>query len=157
MRRVALTLSGMVGSSLDASIKVQSQRHCVEALENSVPLHFETMCSCVVQVPGCGDRMWWSTVCAPMLRYRRCRACTSCAALVGDERLSFATVTPRCVPSAISWRCRSSSANSWTSTEDYLVRIDVGLDIEALPTDASMALHQSATSISGEPMGWRRP
>ncbi|HPE78859.1 MAG: DUF4390 domain-containing protein [Sedimenticolaceae bacterium] len=156
MRRVALTLSEDGRILLDADIKFHLNDTVSEALENGVPLTFETH----VQLRRASAWVWESDVVEhrlrTVLRYRPLSGMYELRNLVGDERLSFATrdAALRTLGNIVAMPI--IERKQLDLDEDYLVRIDVGLDIEALPLPMRpMAYIKRDWSISSEPWEWR--
>jgi len=91
-----------------------------------------------------------------VLRYRPLSGMYELRNLVGDERLSFATrdAALRTLGNIVAMPI--IERKQLDLDEDYLVRIDVGLDIEALPLPMRpMAYIKRDWSISSEPWEWR--
>lgn len=155
-RRIALTLSEDGRILLDAEISYDLNDTISEALENGVPLTFETH----VQMRRAQAWIWEPDVVEHRLRtvlqYRPLSGLYELRNLQGDERLSFATrdaalgTLGRIVGMPVVERA------SLDVDEDYLVRIDVRLDIEALPLPMRpMAYLRRDWWFSSEPWEWR--
>ena len=155
-RRIALTLSEDGRILLDAEISYRLNDTISEALENGVPLTFETH----VQMRRAEAWIWEPDVVEHRLRtvlqYRPLSGLYELRNLQGDERLSFATrdaalsALGRIVGMPVVERA------SLDLEEDYLVRIDVSLDIEALPLPMRpMAYLKRDWWLASEPWEWR--
>jgi hypothetical protein len=121
-----------------------------------VPLTFETH----VQLRRASAWVWESDVVEhrlrTVLRYRPLSGMYELRNLVGDERLSFATrdAALRTLGNIVAMPI--IERKQLDLDEDYLVRIDVGLDIEALPLPMRpMAYIKRDWSITSEPWEWR--
>jgi len=155
-QRIALTLSEDGLILLDAEIAYNLNDTVSEALENGVPLTFETH----VQMRDAKAWIWEKDVIdhrlRTVLRYRPLSGLYELRNLQGDESLSFATraaalrALGRVVAMPIIERERLDLDS------EYLVRVDVSLDIEALPLPMRpMAYLKSDWSISSESWEWR--
>ncbi len=155
-RRVALTLSEDGRILLDAEIVYDLNETVAEALENGVPLTFETH----VQMRRAEAWIWESDVVEhrlrTVLRFRPLSGLYELRNLSGDEQLSFATraaalgALGRIVGMPIVAR------DDLDLDQDYLVQVDVRLDIEALPLPMRpMAYLDGDWSLSSEPWEWR--
>lgn len=130
---VALSLSEDGLILLDATIIYDLNDTVAEALENGVPLTFETH----VEMRRAGAWMWESDVAEhrlrTVLRYRPLSGMYELRKLGGDEGLSFATrdaalrTLGRIVAMPVTER------EGLDLEQDYVVRIDSRLDREALP------------------------
>ena len=131
--RVALTLSEDDIILLDAEIGFDLNDTVAEALENGVPLTFETH----VQMRRSGAWVWESDVVEHRLRtvlhYRPLAGLYELRDLHGEERLAFATrdAALRTLGRIIGMPIVQRS--DLDLDEEYLVRVSVNLDIEALP------------------------
>ena len=154
--RVSLTLSEDGRILLDADIAYALNDTVSEALENGVPLTFETH----VQMRRATAWIWEADVVEhrlrTVLRYRPLSGLYELRNLQGDERLAFATrdaalrALGKIIAMPIVERARLNA------DEEYLVRIGVELDIEALPLPMRpMAYLKRDWSISTEPWEWR--
>ena len=154
--RIALTLSEDGLILLDAEIAYDLNDTVSEALENGVPLTFETH----VQMRDANAWIWEKDVIdhrlRTVLRYRPLSGLYELRNLQGDEGLSFATrnaalrALGRIVAMPIIERDRLDLDN------EYLVRVEVNLDIEALPMPMRpLAYLKPDWSISSEPWEWR--
>lgn len=155
-RRIALTLSEDGRILLDADIGYDLNDTVSEALENGVPLTFETH----VQMRRAEAWIWESDVVEhrlrTVLRYRPLSGMYELRNLQGNERLAFATrdaalrTLGKIVAMPIIDRAQLEL------DEDYLVRIMVQLDIESLPLPMRpIAYIKGDWSISSEPWEWR--
>lgn len=155
-RRIALTLNEQGLILLDAEIAYQLNDTVSEALENGVPLTFETH----VQMRRSKAWIWEKDVVdhrlRTVLRYRPLSGLYELRNLQGDEGLSFATrdaalgAMGRIVAMPVIERERLDN------DKEYLVRVEVGLDIEALPLPMRpLAYLNSDWSISSELWEWR--
>jgi hypothetical protein len=155
-QRIALTLSEDGLILLDAEISYDLNDTVSEALENGVPLTFETH----VQMRDAKAWIWEKDVIdhrlRTMLRYRPLSGLYELRNLQGDEGLSFATrdaalrALGRIVAMPIIERDRLDL------DEEYLVRVEVQLDIEALPMPMRpLAYLKSDWSIGSELWEWR--
>lgn len=155
-QRIALTLSEEGLILLDAEIAYDLNDTVSEALENGVPLTFETH----VQMRDAEAWIWEKDVVdhrlRTVLRYRPLSSLYELRNLQGDESLSFATraaalrALGRVVAMPIIERERLDLE------KEYLVSVDVRLDIEALPLPMRpMAYLKSDWSISSESWEWR--
>lgn len=132
-RRVALTLSEDDYILLDADIGYDLSDRVSEALENGVPLTFETH----IQMRRAEAWIWESDVAEhrlrTLLRYRPLSGLYELRNLHDDEQLAFATrasalrALGRIVAMPIIARTQLDLE------QEYLVRVRVRLDIEALP------------------------
>lgn len=155
-RRIALTLSDDGRILLDADISYQLNATISEALENGVPLTFETH----VQMRRAKAWIWESDVVEHRLRtvllYRPLSGLYELRNLKGDEHLSFATrdAALRTLGKIVGMPVVERS--SLNLDEDYLVQIDVKLDIEALPLPMRpMAYLNRDWWFSSEAWEWR--
>jgi hypothetical protein len=155
-RRITLTLSEEGVILLDAEINYDLNDTVSEALENGVPLTFETH----VQMRRADAWIWESDVVDHRLRtvlhYRPLSGLYELRNLQGDERLSFATrdaalnTLGNIVAMPVIERSRLDL------DEDYLVKIEVRLDIEALPLPMRPTAYLKRDWwISSEPWEWR--
>jgi translation initiation factor IF-1 len=155
-RRIALTLSDQGLILLDAEIEYQLNETVSEALENGVPLTFETH----VQMRRAKAWIWEKDVVdhrlRTVLRYRPLSGLYELRNLQGDEGLAFATrdaalgAMGRIVAMPVIERERLDL------DKEYLVRVEVGLDIEALPLPMRpLAYLDSDWSLSSELWEWR--
>ena len=155
-RRIALTLSEDGLILLDAEITYDLNETVSEALENGVPLTFETH----VQMRRAKAWIWEKDVIdhrlRTVLRYRPLSGLYELRNLQGDEGLSFATrdaalrAMGRIVAMPIIKRERLDL------DKDYLVLVDVKLDIESLPLPMRPTAYlKRAWWISSEPWEWR--
>jgi hypothetical protein len=156
MRRIALTLSEDGRILLDADIDFNLNDTVTEALENGVPLTFETH----VQMRRAEAWIWEPDVVEHRLRtvlqYRPLSGLYELRNLQGDERLSFATrdtalnTLGRIVAMPVVERSKLNL------DEDYIVRINVSLDLEALPLPMRpLAYLDGDWWFSSEPWEWR--
>jgi hypothetical protein len=155
-RRISLTLSEDGRILLDAEISYDLNDTISEALENGVPLTFETH----VQMRRAEAWIWESDEVEHRLRtvlqYRPLSSLYELRNLQGDERLSFATrnaalrALGRIVAMPVIER------DQLNLDEDYVVRIDVSLDLEALPLPMRpLAYLKRDWWFSSEPWEWR--
>jgi hypothetical protein len=155
-QRISLTLSEDGLILLDAEIAYDLNDTVSEALENGVPLTFETH----VQMRDAEAWIWEKDVVdhrlRTILRYRPLSGLYELRNLQGDEGLSFATrdaalrALGRIVAMPIIERDRLDL------DKEYLVRVEVKLDLEALPMPMRpLAYLKSDWSISSEPWEWR--
>lgn len=154
-QRIALTLSEEGLILLDAEIGYDLNERVSEAMENGVPLTFETH----VQMRRAKAWIWEKDIIdhrlRTVLRYRPLSGLYELRNLQGDESLSFATraaalrALGRIVAMPIIER------ELLDLDKEYLVRVDARLDIEALPLPMRpMAYLQPDWSISSEPWEW---
>lgn len=155
-QRIALTLSEEGLILLDAEIAYDLNDTVSEALENGVPLTFETH----VQMRHAKAWIWEKDIIdhrlRTVLRYRPLSGLYELRNLQGNDSLSFATRTAalralgRVVAMPIIER------DKLDLDREYLVRVEVKLDIEALPLPMRpMAYLKSDWSISSESWEWR--
>ena len=155
-RRIALTLSDQGLILLDAEIEYQLNETVSEALENGVPLTFETH----VQMRRAKAWIWEKDVVdhrlRTVLRYRPLSGLYELRSLQDDEGLAFATrdaalgAMGRIVAMPVIERERLDL------DREYLVRVEVGLDIEALPLPMRpLAYLDPDWSVSSDPWEWR--
>lgn len=155
-RRVALTLDDNDTILLDADIHFNLTDTVIEALENGVPLTFETH----VQMRRADAWVWEADVVEHRLRtvlqYRPLSGLYELRDLQGERRLSFATrdaalgTLGRIVGMPIVTRGKLDL------DQDYLVRLNVRLDIEALPLPLRPAAYlKSDWRIASDPWEWR--
>lgn len=154
--RVALTLSEDDRILLDAEIDFDLNATIGEALDNGVPLTFETH----VQMRRAAAWVWESDVVEHRLRtvlqYRPLSGLYELRTLDGDGRLAFATrdaalrTLGRIVGMPVIER------NKLDLEQDYLVRVNVRLDIEALPLPMRpVAYLKRDWKLASEPWEWR--
>jgi hypothetical protein len=156
-RKVALTLSEDGRILLDADIGYDLNETVSEALENGVPLTFETH----VQMRRSEAWIWEADVVEhrlrTVLRYRPLSGLYELRNLLGDEQLAFATrdAALRALGKIIAMPI--VERRDLNLDEEYLVKIDVRLDVEALPLPMRpMAYLKRDWSISSEePWEWR--
>jgi hypothetical protein len=155
-RRIALTLSEDGRILLDADIGYDLNETVSEALENGVPLTFETH----VQMRRAEAWIWESDVVEhrlrTVLRYRPLSSMYELRNLQGNERLAFATreAALRTLGKIVAMPVIDRA--ELELDEDYLVRIKVQLDIESLPLPMRpIAYIKGDWSISSEPWEWR--
>ena len=155
-RRIALTLSDQGLILLDAQIDYQLNDTVSEALENGVPLTFETH----VQMRHAKAWIWSKDVVdhrlRTVLRYRPLSGLYELRNLQGDEGLAFATrdaalgAMGRIVAMPVIERERLDL------DKEYLVRVKVALDIEALPLPMRpLAYLDRDWSVSSDSWEWR--
>lgn len=154
--RIALTLSDDGRILLDAEIVYDLNETVSEALQNGVPLTFETH----VQMRRADAWIWESDVVEhrlrTVLRYRPLSGLYELRNLLGDERLAFATreAALRTLGRIVAMPVIERAALELD--EDYVVSIDVSLDIESLPLPMRpYAYISSDWSIASEPWEWR--
>lgn len=154
--RIALTLSEDGRILLDADIGYELNPTILEALENGVPLTFETH----VQMRRADAWIWESDTVEhrlrTVLRYRPLSGLYELRNLQGDERLSFATreAALRTLGKIVAMPVIDRSVLELDA--DYLVRIEVQLDIESLPLPMRPRAYLSRDwSMSSEPWEWR--
>jgi hypothetical protein len=155
-RRITLTLSEDGRILLDADIRYDLNDTVSEALENGVPLTFELH----LQMRRADAWIWERDVVEHRLRtvllYRPLSGLYELRNLQGDEHLSFATrdAALRTLGNIVGMPVVERA--SLDLDQDYLVRIDVKLDIEALPLPMRpMAYLKSDWWVSSEPWEWR--
>lgn len=155
-RRITLTLSEDGRILLDADIGFELNDTVSEALENGVPLTFETH----VQLRRAEAWVWEPDVVEHRLRtvllYRPLSGMYELRNLQGDERLSFATraAALRTLGNIVAMPVIERS--DLDLDQDYLVRIDVKLDIEALPLPMRpMAYLKRDWWVSSDRWEWR--
>ncbi len=155
-RRISLTLSEDGRILLDAEVSYDLNDTVSEALENGVPLTFELH----VQMRRADAWIWESDVVEHRLRtvlhYRPLSGLYELRNLRGDERLSFATrdaalrTLGNIVAMPVIERARLDL------DQEYLVRIDVQLDIEALPLPMRPGAYLKRDWwVSSDPWEWR--
>lgn len=156
LRNVSLTLSEDGRILLDASIAFNLNDTVSEALENGVPLTFETH----VQMRSADAWIWESDVVEHRLRtillYRPLSGMYELRNLTGSEHLSFATrgAALRTLGNIVAMPV--VERDSLDLDQDYLVRIEVRLDIEALPLPMRpLAYLQRDWWVASEPWEWR--
>ena len=127
-----------------------------EALENGVPLTFETH----VQMRRASAWIWESDVVEhrlrTVLRYRPLSGLYELRNLRGDERLAFATrdAALRALGKIVAMPI--VRRDELDLDDEYVVRVGVRLDIEALPLPMRpMAYLKRDWSIASEPWEWR--
>ncbi|MCB1785948.1 MAG: DUF4390 domain-containing protein [Chromatiaceae bacterium] len=155
-RRVALTLSEDGRILLDADITFDLNDTVSEALQNGVPLTFETH----VQMRRADAWVWEPDVVEHRLRtvlvYRPLSGLYELRNLIGDERLSFATrdAALRTLGNIVAMPVVERSRLDLD--EEYLVRLEVRLDIEALPLPMRPTAYlQRDWWVASEPWEWR--
>lgn len=155
-RRIALTLSENGRILLDADIGYDLNDTVSEALENGVPLTFETH----VQMRRAEAWIWESDVVdrrlRTVLRYRPLSGLYELRNLQTEEHLDFATrdAALRALGKIVGMPVIERDALNLD--EDYLVKIDVRLDIEALPLPMRPTAYLTRDwSIRSEPWEWR--
>jgi hypothetical protein len=155
-KRIALTLSEDGRILLDADIGYDLNPTILEALENGVPLTFETH----VQMRPADAWIWESDTVEhrlrTVLRYRPLSGLYELRNLQGDERLSFATreAALRTLGKIVAMPVIERSLLELDA--DYLVSIKVRLDIESLPLPMRPRAYLSRDwSMSSEPWEWR--
>ena len=153
---VTLSLSEDGRILLDATIKYDLNDTVSEALENGVPLTFETH----VEMRRAGAWMWESDVVEhrlrTVLRYRPLSGMYELRKLGGDEGLAFATreaalrTLGRIIGMPITER------DNLDLDRDYIVRLDSRLDIEALPLPIRpLAYVKRSWTLESEPWEWQ--
>jgi hypothetical protein len=154
--RIALTLSADGRILLDADIGYDLNPTILEALENGVPLTFETH----VQMRRANAWLWQPDTVEHRLRtvlkYRPLSGLYELRNLQGDERLAFATrdAALRTLGKIVAMPIIDRSALELDA--DYLVRIEVRLDIESLPLPMRPRAYLSRDwSMSSDPWEWR--
>jgi hypothetical protein len=155
-RRVALTLSEDGWILLDADIGFELNPTVLEALENGVPLTFETH----VEMRRASAWVWESDEVEhrlrTVLRYRPLSGMYELRALHGKDRLSFATrdAAMRTLGNVVAMPV--IRRDRLDLEQDYLVRLKVRLDIESLPLPMRpMAYVKRDWSLSSETWEWR--
>lgn len=155
-RRVALSLSEDGFILLDAEVDYDLNDTVSEALENGVPLTFETH----VQMRRVQAWIWEADVVEhrlrTVLRYRPLSGLYELRNLLGDEKLSFATrdAALRALGKIVAMPV--VRRDILDLDEEYLVRVDVKLDIEALPLPMRPGAYIDRDwSIESEPWEWR--
>ncbi len=155
-RRVVLTLSEDGRILLDAEIDYRLNDTIAEALENGVPLTFETH----VQMRRAKAWIWESDVVEhrlrTVLRFRPLSGLYELRNLTGEVKLSFATraaalrTLGRIVGMPVVER------EDLDLEQEYLVRLEVHLDVESLPLPMRpLAYLDSDWSLASEPWEWR--
>ena len=153
---VALSLSEDGRILLDATIVYDLNDTVAEALENGVPLTFETH----VEMRRAGAWMWESDVVEhrlrTVLRYRPLSGMYELRKLGGGDGLSFATrdaalrTLGRIIGMPVTERDRLDL------DQDYIVRIDSRLDREALPLPIRpLAYVKRAWSLESDAWEWQ--
>lgn len=155
-KRVALTLSDDDRILLDAEIGFDLNDRVTEALDNGVPLTFETH----VQMRRVSAWLWESDVVEHRLRtvlqYRPLSGLYELRNLQGDEHIAFATRDAALRTLGRIVGMPVVSRDELDLDAEYLVRINVGLDIEALPLPMRpMAYLTGDWKIASEPWEWR--
>jgi hypothetical protein len=155
-RQVTLTLSEDGYIMLDAEIRYELTDRVSEALENGVPLTFETH----VQMRRAEAWIWESDVVEhrlrTVLRYRPLSGLYELRSLQGDETLAFATrdsalrALGRIIAMPVVLR------EELDLDDEYLVRVQAKLDVEALPLPMRPAAYLSRDwSIASETWEWQ--
>jgi hypothetical protein len=154
-RRVALTLSEDGWILLDADIGYELNATVLEALENGVPLTFETH----VEMRRASAWLWDSDEVEhrlrTVLRYRPLSGMYELRALHGKDRLSFATrdAALRTLGNVVAMPI--IRRDRLDLEQDYLVRLKVRLDIESLPLPMRpMAYLKRDWSLASETWEW---
>lgn len=155
-RRVALTLSEDGWILLDADIGYELNATVLEALENGVPLTFETH----VEMRRASAWVWESDEVEhrlrTVLRYRPLSGMYELRALHGKDRLSFATrdAAMRTLGNVVAMPI--IRRDRLDLEQDYVVRLRVRLDIESLPLPMRpMAYLKPDWSLSSDTWEWR--
>jgi hypothetical protein len=155
-RRIALTLSEDGRILLDADIGYDLNDTVSEALENGVPLTFETH----VEMRRAEAWIWESDVVEhrlrTVLRYRPLSGMYELRNLQGNERLAFATreAALRTLGKIVAMPVIDRA--ELELDQDYVVRIEVNLDIESLPLPMRpIAYLKPDWSISSDTWEWR--
>lgn len=155
-QRVAIALDENDKIVLDAEMTFELNETVSEALENGVPLTFETH----VEMRRADAWAWEKDVVEhrlrTVLRYRPLSGLYELVNLRGDERLSFATrdAALRTLGKIVGMPI--VERGKLNLDEDYVVRLDVSLDIEALPLPMRpMAYLTRDWSIVSESWEWR--
>lgn len=155
-QRVELSLSEDGYILLDSEIGYDLNETVSEALENGVPLTFEIH----VQMRRAKAWIWEADVVEhrlrTVLRYRPLSGLYELRNLAGEEKIAFATrdaalrALGRIVAMPIVLR------ETLALDQEYLVRIDARLDVEALPLPMRPRAYLDRDwSIEGEPWEWR--
>lgn len=154
--RVALTLSEDQRILLDAEIAFDLNETITEALENGVPLTFETH----VQMRRAEAWVWESDIVEHRLRtvlhYRPLSGLYELRTLQGDGQLAFATrdAALRTLGKIVAMPVIERA--DLDIEQEYLVRLNVRLDIEALPLPMRpVAYLKRDWRIASEPWEWR--
>lgn len=155
-RQVALTLSDDGYILLDADIEYALTDTVSEALENGVPLTFETH----VQMRRAKAWIWESDVVEhrlrTVLRYRPLSGLYELRNLPGDEQLAFATRDSALGALGRIVAMRIMSRDELDLDKEYLVRLNARLDVEALPLPMRpFAYLADDWSIDSETWEWR--
>jgi hypothetical protein len=155
-RQVALTLSQEGFILLDAEIDYDLTETVSEALENGVPLTFETH----VQMRRAEAWLWESDTIEhrlrTVLRHRPLSGLYELRSLEGSEPVSFATRDSalRALGRIIAMPIIARS--ELDLDDEYVVRLRVRLDIEALPLPMRpIAYLRRDWSLASEPWEWR--
>ena len=156
LKRVSLTLSEDGHILLDADIRFDLNETVSEALENGVPLTFEPH----VQMRRAEAWVWESDVVEHHLRtvlaYRPLSGMYELRNLSGSEQLSFATRDAALRTLGNIDGMPVVERSNLNLDEDYLVRVDVRLDIEALPLPMRpQAYLKRDWWLASEPWEWR--
>lgn len=153
---VTLSLSEDGFILLDATIDYDLSDTVAEALENGVPLTFETH----VEMRRAGAWIWESDVVEhrlrTVLRYRPLSGMYELRKLGGEEGLAFATrdAALRTLGSIIGMPI--TERDKLDLSQDYIVRIDSRLDREALPLPIRpMAYVKRDWSLESESLEWQ--
>ncbi len=155
-RQVTLSLSDDDYILLDAEIGYDLGDTVSEALENGVPLTFETQ----VQMRRANAWIWESDTVEhrlrTVLRYRPLSGLYELRSLQDDEPLAFATRDSalRALGRIVGMPIVSRSVLDLD--DEYLVRLQVRLDVEALPLPMRpIAYIKRDWSVASEPWEWR--
>lgn len=155
-QRISLSLSEDGVILLDADIDYDLNATISEALENGVPLTFETH----VQLRRADAWVWESDIVdnrlRTVLRYRPLSGLYELRNLAGDEGLSFATrdAALRTLGKIVAMPI--IERGQLDLDEEYLVRVETGLDIEALPLPMRPTAYLKRDWwFSSEPWEWR--
>jgi hypothetical protein len=155
-QRVELSLSEDGYILLDAEIDYALNETVSEALENGVPLTFETH----VQMRRVRAWIWEADVVEhrlrTVLRYRPLSGLYELRNLLGEEKIAFATrdAALRALGRIIAMPVVQREALELD--QEYRVRLDARLDVEALPLPMRPKAYLDRDwSIRGEPWEWR--
>jgi len=156
LKRVSITLSEDGRILLDADIRFDLNETVSEALDNGVPLTFETH----VQMRRAEAWVWESDVVEHRLRtvlaYRPLSGMYELRNLSGSEQLSFATRDAALRTLGNINGMPVVERSNLDLNQDYLVTVDVRLDIEALPLPMRpKAYLKSDWWLASEPWEWR--
>lgn len=153
--RVVITLSDNGQILLDANIRYEFNDTIREALEHGVPLVFETH----IELREAGSWIWskdviehrWRT----SLRYRPLSRLYEVGDFKGAEKKSFATLRSAMEALGGIEEMAIIERAKLDPSEEYKVRLQISLDIEALPLPMRPKAYVSADwNLASEPWEW---